>query len=1450
MAAINIGIISPEIRRRVISKKNNMLHEYPDKMLPQRQTFTGDFGQSEVYLPVDLVDYHLPIEDLSIDSRDTAISLKHDLSYEYPDNDTLQSLDSVDAELDSELMRYHYALSMLSEPYIEDAIDNKFNLSKEYPDRDTEQPTDMLAEQDIYRDDILQNYNDEALVYNEEYKNRLYSERLGFSYEYWDRSLIDLNYYITEENLYDRTDQPTGYHERILPYTDKVNAAKGGDGYVGNVRRQFYPKTWDKLRENVHISSVYDNIDNPSVDLWELWNDPERNRYNNYLEYVNGTFGNLTGAINVIGGIVSGKGGFGLSLGNGDISVVSDFNVANTLAGRIYSTATGKDTPLGRFGMKAAAISMANSAMKKTQKEIGNVVGDFLEKGINKILGKKTQEDEGTKEITNPPGVWDDIMNRSGLGGVVGTIAGGLGLDNIFGKKGNGWSPATAQHPNYVWVEEGIFNLDFEYKPNIELFTEESQLKRIKEYNKKTGEPIYDDNVAKNEVNSSELLNKWTGKFIKNKITKLLDKNLYQPPLNDKDETTYPYPKSTNEKFKISDKHTVKYNEGTNSKIYFIWDEKNVFNRDENSNEPPKNDDTFEPPEKINIKQASSLLEKTQYLFEKGKIETIISSFCTGNKTDITSSDSAYREGFGRPKGRNLLKKETKDGDPNPYCRAWTWDKQYRGVSDAIRPLKSDTGNFLELKDYHEHSPYRPVEHLNNFTYNSVLMDNGLVRIGANHKVKKNKSGKNWIDEKIGNEYRGFKKYFFSIENLAWKGLNLDNTINGTNIPYSNYEQNGLKGGRLYWFAPLNLTFQDNTSTSLNREDLIGRGEPVITYINTVRSGNMSFTMLVDHSSYQEYVTKKKFADNPEDFEQYMLRWEAGCETPKFESITTSESCPTSTEETKPTINEPASKYDTTNDETSYVIVGIFFPNDYSGVDDNRNGLDAMRYIYEGHGNNITNSGGRGYEMKVGDYTSSLSGLGDSYKCGHNFGSGGAKFLEDNVDKMTATDSLSKGGYPARTTSGGKVGPPPSRREFLPSIGYSSTLSYFDVNDFGLNVTPIDTGSKDCRSFKDFYDECMAYYNKTGAKDVEVSAGSTLAANKRYRVLATDDGGSYVECDGVKYYNKMRIDGNGKTFTVAGTGTKLFEDNIKFMFEDADSIESEGFASNNGIDDNNSKLAKYRNESVRKFIQTTLGLSDLSGKWTGASKTKNRYSASATELKCASSKGTKQQRHVILTIKMKTAKYEALPETTPLEKDNKSSNQVNEANQNPTPAPCTRIVTPKYRYDDEEDFYKYIDENSDLTYTNFRDRYDRFIPCRWSCTPEGFNARLNFLQQCTRQGPTQSGGGGAENLAFGRPPVCILRIGDFIQSRIYIESLSIDYRSGNGIQWDLNPEGIGVQPMIATVNISFIYMGGQDLSGPISRLQNAVSFNHYANTSVYDDRADIENNIKDSIKAK
>ena len=163
------------------------------------------------------------------------------------------------------------------------------------------------------------------------------------------------------------------------------------------------------------------------------------------------------------------------------------------------------------------------------------------------------------------------------------------------------------------------------------------------------------------------------------------------------------------------------------------------------------------------------------------------------------------------------------------------------------------------------------------------------------------------------------------------------------------------------------------------------------------------------------------------------------------------------------------------------------------------------------------------------------------------------------------------------------------------------------------------------------------------------------------------------------------------------------------------------------------------------------------------------------------------------------------------------------------------------RYDNEGEFFQLLEKKDPFMHHLITDKIKYFDPAFHSISPEGFNARLTFLHQCTRQGSTVGGSDSmlnktAYNLAFGRPPVCVLRLGDFYYTKIIIQNISIQYEQPT---WDLNPEGIGVMPMFAKVNMTFVFLGGSDLAGPISRLQNAVSFNYYANTSVYDNRAEM-----------
>ena len=153
-----------------------------------------------------------------------------------------------------------------------------------------------------------------------------------------------------------------------------------------------------------------------------------------------------------------------------------------------------------------------------------------------------------------------------------------------------------------------------------------------------------------------------------------------------------------------------------------------------------------------------------------------------------------------------------------------------------------------------------------------------------------------------------------------------------------------------------------------------------------------------------------------------------------------------------------------------------------------------------------------------------------------------------------------------------------------------------------------------------------------------------------------------------------------------------------------------------------------------------------------------------------------------------------------------------------------------------------------MVYDNLREKLKFFQPAFHSMTPEGLNGRLTFLQQCMRPGdtiPTVRDIGGspvlqynnATNTSFGAPPVLVLRVGDFYNTKIIPTSLNITYED-----LDLNPEGIGVQPMIANITMAFNFVGGSGLKESIDKLQNALTFNYYANTEIYDERADVTEN--------
>ena len=278
-------------------------------------------------------------------------------------------------------------------------------------------------------------------------------------------------------------------------------------------------------------------------------------------------------------------------------------------------------------------------------------------------------------------------------------------------------------------------------------------------------------------------------------------------------------------------------------------------------------------------------------------------------------------------------------------------------------------------------------------------------------------------------------------------------------------------------------------------------------------------------------------------------------------------------------------------------------------------------------------------------------------------------------------------------------------------------------------------------------------------------------------------------------------------------------------------FEIKGYASPQGASvQKNKELAKKRGENLKNYIINT-------GFLAGVPNAQKRITV--LEPEAITQSGCKQDSNED-TIECKEDRKVTVKISydSSLEKQDKPSVTKRDPNE-----PDPKFTIPTSRFYTECSYFEKIKETDSFVYSQFKDKIKNFHPAFHAITPEGFNSRLTFLQQCMRQGPT-NGSDNPDNLAFGRAPVCILRLGDFYHTKIIIESLTIDYEP---IVWDLNPEGVGVQPMIANVNISFAFIGGSSMKGPINRLQNAISFNYFANTELYDPRAEriVEGKIQE-----
>ena len=848
-----------------------------------------------------------------------------------------------------------------------------------------------------------------------------------------------------------------------------------------------------------------------------------------------------------------------------------------------------------------------------------------------------------------------------------------------------------------------------------------------------------------------------------------------------------------------------------------------------------------------------SLMQKTQELFRQHKIKTLVGRFHTSSDDDLDFTKkvglthSAVDATYGISHGRNLLKiKPTIENDyDNPYCRVWTYHHQYSRMNDLIRPFTDEHGNFMSIEDTQDSYPGRPIltdPARGSWSQKTVLNKNGMVNVAPTRK--------------IGNDDMKrvqAKQCMFSIENLAWKGVlkSSDNIDEG---------EIGPLGGRIMWFPPYNLTFNENVSVSWGSNEFIGRGERVYTYTNTERTGTLSFTILADHPSILNYwLNSDNRRENPgtEEDQQKVLRFFAGCDnleasqevldTTKYGTTTEyyalkenqknspkdgNDDTAIDPENTKEPEQTPGPPTEFTPENS--IGFYVYFPNNLSGVDYMSSPFEIVNYLLRGvNGFDINpNVKSGGWSDKLTIHTDIDGFVGFGYEMGRSGGAG--MTMEEKADEVISHNKQSSNdmgrnymwGYGVDYDSRFKrnlerlCGPHSAKERGGDGSMKLYPENYVDKTDYALNAR---VNSHDEACGFSFLDVAAAIssspYRYSGYGDPGRVA-------KIREILGLDDS-KVRNGGGRKYY-----------FGIAGGASVHGTKNVSLSQQRANFIKA-------WLEDCFKKLNLQVDYDEMAKIQVRTGIEG---------------GEDALDINSESAKRGRYAKAVIYwndeDVKDATdADVEYVEEDQPsgvykeqVQDDDTDNITKEQAAESPEYLETVALKNASpTRYRDEEMFFDMLEERSPVVFKNIVDKVKYFDPIFHSITPEGFNARLAFLQQCTRQGPTMSSSdltnnrgineaGYAGNLSFGRAPVCVLRLGDFYNTRIIINSLSIQPETA---QWDLNPEGIGVQPMLANVTIGFVFQGGSSLGGPIQRLQNALSFNYYANQEVYDNRADV-----------
>jgi hypothetical protein len=585
--------------------------------------------------------------------------------------------------------------------------------------------------------------------------------------------------------------------------------------------------------------------------------------------------------------------------------------------------------------------------------------------------------------------------------------------------------------------------------------------------------------------------------------------------------------------------------------------------------------------------------------------------------------------------------------------------------------------------------------------------------------------------------------------------------------------ERGPNGGRVMWFPPYGLTFSESVSANWNSSDFLGRPEPIYTYKNTQRSGTLTWKIVVDHPSVLNVIVNKVLNNETNKV--------------RIDGILDS-------------FFAGCRKYDLYELAKKYYTIP---PGELSYLQDVITSKEAtkeeLQFIKE------TIQTGKDAPNKGGTVVAQSNSLGKDY-----FG----KYI--NIGAYFGND------YPKPNTA------PNYTTEYVRYTSPSNVNLYTQKNNgaalgnfFNKAVTPnyhVLTGMT-----LDLKNQLTQYPD--GSVTIVIDSSCSAPATQTYNIeLSKRRIASLVKFfeedpNTAPFINKRLLIKQGKPFGENQAAAQPLMASADTGPYTADNVKTAGQTYNCGDKDVNTPGGDTQSGSKDIFTVPSMAC-----------------------------------RRAYISQIESTLSAPVLPPPP-------NYTEVLVGNVVTTTVRTEEVVEQRIRRDNitkrvlrnllsECDYFETIKTETPMVYDNLKDKLKFFQPAFHSTTPEGLNTRLTFLQQCMRPGNTiptikkntPSGApvleyNNAVNTAFGAPPVLVLRIGDFYNTKIIPTSLGLTYE-----ELDLNPEGIGVQPMIANVTMGFNFVGGSGLKESVDRLQNALTFNYYANTEIYDDRSTVTAN--------